>query len=425
MFRFTLIVLFVFASISCAPLAGTPPATSAISFMVFGDAAEKAAYERLVAEFQQRHPDINVTLIHIPGQSDYRKRLGIDFAAGTPADIVLLNYRRYAAFAAKGALEPLGPYLARSTLISPGDFYTEAVDPFTWQGVLMCIPQNISSLVVYYNRDLFRAAGLPDPSPDWTWDDFLRAAQALTRDTDGDGVTDQYGLGTDVSLFRVAPFIWQNGGELADNPQAPTRLALDTPAAREAIQWFVDLQVKHGVTPNAVAEAAESSESRFLNGRLGMLLNSRRGVPTYRTITDFEWDVAPLPRGKQRAGILHADAYCMAQVSKQKAAAWTFIEFANSVEGQRIIATTGRTVPSLRTVAESSAFLDPQARPANSRVFLDGIPFIRTVPIMETWVDIEDLAAEELKRAFYGQATVDEAIAAATARARPFFGISR
>ena len=85
--------------------------------MVFGDLAEKAAYERLVADFTRLHPQVQVTLVHVPGQGDYRKRLGIDFAAGTPADIVLLNYRRYAAFAAKGVLEPLGPALARSGVI--------------------------------------------------------------------------------------------------------------------------------------------------------------------------------------------------------------------------------------------------------------------------------------------------------------------
>ena len=66
---------------------------------------------------------IQVSLIHIPSQGDYRKRLGIDFAAGTPADIVLLNYRRYGAFAAKGVLEPLGPYLERSRVIREADFY--------------------------------------------------------------------------------------------------------------------------------------------------------------------------------------------------------------------------------------------------------------------------------------------------------------
>jgi multiple sugar transport system substrate-binding protein len=389
--------------------------------MVFGDTAERAAYEQLVADFTRQHPQIQVALVHVPGQGDYRKRLGVDFAAGTPADIVLLNYRRYAAFAARGVLEPLGPYLERSRVLAEADFYPQALAPFRWQGTLTCIPQNLSSLVVYYNRDLFEKAGVPRPSEDWTWDDFLHAARVLTRDTTGRGRIDQYGLGTEVSIFRVAPFIWQNGGELVDDPVHPTRLALDTPRAREAVQWFVELQTRHRVVPDLVEETAESSERRFLNGRLGMFLNSRRGVPTYRTITGFDWDVAPLPRRHARAGILHADAYCMPRASRAKAAAWAFIEYANARDGQRRIATTGRTVPSLRVLAESPAFLDPAARPRNSRVFLSEVPYIRAVPVMEGWVDVEDLAGEELARAFYGRASVDEVIATTIQRTTPFF----
>ena len=396
-------------------------AQSRISFMVFGDAAEKAAYERLVTEFKRRAPQVDITLVHVPGQGDYRKRLGIDFAGGTPADVILLNYRRYTAFAGKGALEPLGPYLARSTIIKEVDFYAQAIEPFKWQGALACIPQNLSSLVVYYNKDLFERAGVPRPTDDWTWDDFLRAARALTRETPGGGARPQHGLGTEVSIFRLAPFVWQNGGQLVDQQLAPTRLTLDAPATREATQWFVDLQVRHRVVPDAVEEKAESSESRFLNGRLGMFLNSRRGVPTYRTITSFDWDVAPLPRHRQRAGILHADAYCMPKATKDKAAAWAFIEFANSPDGQRTIAASGRTVPSLRTVAESPAFLDPGARPRNSQVFLREIPYIQAVPVTPEWVDVEELAGEELTRAYYGRASVDEVIRAATQRAAAFF----
>ena len=396
-------------------------AQSRISFMVFGDAAEKAAYDRLVAEFMRRHAQTHVTLIHIPGQGDYRKRLGIDFAAGTPADVVLLNYRRYAAFAAKGVLEPLGPYLARSAVVREADFYSQAIEPFRWQGTLTCIPQNLSSLVVYYNRDLFVRAGVPLPTNDWTWDDMLRAAQALTRNRRGSGRPDQHGLGTEVSIFRLAPFVWQNGGEIVDDALAPKRLTLDAPLTREALTWFVELQTKHRVVPDAVEEKAESSESRFLNGRLGMLLNSRRGVPTYRTITSFDWDVAPLPRRRQRAGILHADAYCMPRASRAKEAAWAFIEFANSPDGQRVIVASGRTVPSLRTVAESAAFLDPATKPRNSQVFLREIPFIHAVPVTPEWVDVEELAGEELARAYYGRASVDDVIATAIRRAAAFF----
>jgi multiple sugar transport system substrate-binding protein len=415
-------LLLVLGAALLAALPGVAQTPSgSVSFMVFGDTAERAAYEQLVADFTRQHPQIQVALVHVPGQGDYRKRLGVDFAAGTPADIVLLNYRRYAAFAARGVLEPLGPYLERSRVLAEADFYPQALAPFRWQGTLTCIPQNLSSLVVYYNRDLFEKAGVPRPSEDWTWDDFLHAARVLTRDTTGRGRIDQYGLGTEVSIFRVAPFIWQNGGELVDDPVHPTRLALDTPRAREAVQWFVELQTRHRVVPDLVEEKAESSERRFLNGRLGMFLNSRRGVPTYRTITGFDWDVAPLPRRHARAGILHADAYCMPRASRAKAAAWAFIEYANARDGQRRIATTGRTVPSLRVLAESPAFLDPAARPRNSRVFLSEVPYIRAVPVMEGWVDVEDLAGEELARAFYGRASVDEVIATTIQRTTPFF----
>lgn len=401
--------------------AATAQVTGTVTFMVFGDPAEKAAYESLVAEFSKGHPNITVNLTHIPGQGDYRQRLASDFAAGTPADVVLINYRRYAGFAARGVLEPLGPYLAKSTLIKESDFYPETVTPFYWQGTLLCIPQNLSSLVVYYNKALFDKAGVAYPSNDWTWEDFLKTAQALTKDTDGDGQTDEYGLGTDPSIFRVAPFIWQNGGDIVDNYEKPTKLTIDTPEAKAAIQWFFELQTVHKVVPDRIQEEAEDSESRFVNGRLGMFLNSRRGVPTYREIEGFDWDVAPLPQGKQRAGILHADAYCLAGVSKSKDAAWVFIEYANSPEGQAIVARSGRTVPSLKSVAESSAFLDPNAKPANSKVFLSEIPYIRGVPIMETWVDIEETTTDEFERAFYGDATVDEVIKTAIERTLEFF----
>ncbi len=140
-----------------------------------------------------------------------------------------------------------------------------------------------------------------------------------------------------------------------------------------------------------------------------------------RTIESFDWDVAPLPRGAQPAGVLHVDGYCLAEQSKNKEAAWTFIEYANSPRGQEIIARTGRTVPSLRAVAESPAFLDPQAKPASSQVWLDVVPTLRPVPVYVNWPPIEDAVSKEIERAFYGQATVAEITAAALSITEPMF----
>jgi multiple sugar transport system substrate-binding protein len=410
-------LLFAGCTQKTQPPTPAPTATqnAALSFMVFGDPAEVQAYQDVVTAFEVRNPGVKVELINIPGQSDYRKRLAADFAAGTPADVVLMNYRRFSPYAAKGALESLDPYLAKSALISPQDFYPTALDAFGWQGKIMCIPQNLSSLVVYYNKNLFDQANLPYPKNDWNWDEFLEDAQALTRDLDGDGLPDQHGVGFEAVLARFAPFIWQHGGEITNNDIKPTKLALDWPLSQEAITWVIDLQTNYHVMPDAKQEAAEDSESRFMNGRLGMYLNSRRVVPDLRQITAFDWDVAPLPREQHIASVLHADGYCMPSSVKNKELVWKFIEFANSPEGQRIVAATGRSVPSLRSVAESPAFLDPKQKPGNNRgAFLDMAPYIRALPGSLGWVDVEEAADQELTRALYGETSVEEAIKSAT-----------
>jgi multiple sugar transport system substrate-binding protein len=392
-----------------------------ISLMVFGDPAELKAYQALASAFEARNPGTRVQLVHIPGQSEYRARLAADFAAGTPADVVLFNYRRFAPYAAKNALEPLEKYLAKSDQITVTDFYPQVIEAFTWQNELYCIPQNISSLVVYYNKNLFDQVGLAYPADDWTWNDFLKTAQALTRDLDGDGLADQHGIGFEVSLARFAPFIWQHGGEIANSNTSPTSLVLDWPLSSEAIKWVTELQTQYHVTPDAEEGAAENSESRFMNGRLGMFLNSRRGVPTYRQANQFDWDVAPLPRDRHIASALHSDGYCMASVARNKDLAWKFIEFANSPTGQEIIASTGRTVPSLIAVAESPAFLDPNQKPANNRgAFLATIPYLRALPVKPGWVSAEEAADKELERAFYGQASLEEAIQLANSMALPY-----
>ena len=415
---FGTLILTVFGTLAgCAAPSGQTP----VSFMVSGGPEELKAYQNLIAAFEAATPDVNIELRYIPGDADYRRRLAADFSANVPPDVMLMNYRRMADFASNGGLQPLDTFLANSQSLHLADLFEPAVTAFQYDNQQWCVPQNISSLVVYYNKALFDAAGVPYPADDWTWDDFVEAGLALTRDVDGDGIIDQYGAGIDPILYRLAPFIWQNGGELVDDPGNPTQLVLDSPAALAALQWFTDLQIQHHIVPDAVAEAAKSSESRFLNGTLGMFFDSRRGTPTFRTIDSFTWDVAPLPRGSQPASILHSDGYCMAAGSKEKEAAWKFIEFANSQPGQELMVTTGRTVPSMRTVAESPAFLEPDQPPANSQVWVDVVPTLRQVPTMPGWVTIEDATSAEIERAFYGQATVEEAAAAAVGRTRQYF----
>jgi multiple sugar transport system substrate-binding protein len=139
-----------------------------------------------------------------------------------------------------------------------------------------------------------------------------------------------------------------------------------------------------------------------------MVLSSRRSTPTFRTIQRFDWDVAPLPQHSEQAGILHSDAYCLTKASDNKDAAWSFMEYALGPEGAPVVAKSGRTVPSLKSVAESEAFLDPTAKPANSQVFLDTIPVIQQVPSISTWPEIEDAAEPILEEGYYKGEVADE-----------------
>ena len=379
-----------------------------IDVQVFGDAEELAAYRELVAAYARRRTG-KVRLIEVPDRDAHLQKIATGFASGAPPEVFLVNYRNFAGYAARGALDPAGPRLAASKALRRRAFYTQPVQAFTHRGTLQCMPQNVSSLVVYYNRDLFRQAGLADPRPDWSFEAFRTAARRLTKPAPKGDEVRQYGVGLDPSIVRLAPFVWSAGGDIVDDASDPRRFTLDTPRAREGLLAFLDLQGGDRFAPFEREVEAKGLDARFLDGELGMFLSSRREVPTFRTIKDFNWDVAAFPRLREPASVLHSDAYCLAK-GKGADAAWRFVEFAAGAEGQRILARAGRIVPSLRAVARSRDFLDPSKPPRSSEVFLGAIPTMRRLPVASTWPELEDAIDLALKRAYYTELTVDETL---------------
>ncbi|HEX5993301.1 MAG TPA: sugar ABC transporter substrate-binding protein, partial [Thermomicrobiales bacterium] len=277
-----------------------------LRFAFWGDPAEQAAYEQVVAGFEATHPGIDVAIDYTPGQTDYYRKIATDFAGNDPPDVFLINYRQFGQYAARGSLEPVSSYLDASSTIASSDYAPIAMDAFKYGGNQACMPQNVSSLVVYYNVDLFTANGVPLPAAGWSWDEFVEAAEALTQDTDGDGTIDQYGVAVEPIMYRMAPFVWSAGGEVVDDLDAPTTLALDTPAAIEGIEKFFSLGASgHNVVPPEEEVAAEEDADRFMRGGAAMFLQSRREVPTLRQIEGFTWDVAPLPVIDEATTVLH------------------------------------------------------------------------------------------------------------------------
>jgi multiple sugar transport system substrate-binding protein len=371
-----------------------------ISVQVSGEAEETAVYEAAVKAFEDPNDNISVELIKVADGDDHLAKLTTAFAGANPPDVFLINYREYAQFVTRGAVTDIDS-LADGR-IDFDLYYEQPVDAFTFDGAIQCMPQNISSLVVYYNSDLFKKAGIRRPRHAWSWEEFRAAGLKLTNG-------EVRGLGIDPQIIRIAPFVWSNGGEITDDPDSPTTFTLDSPEAREALEFIVSLVRDDRIVPSEEELAAQDPETRFATGKLAMLLSSRRDTPVFREVQGLNWDVLPLPVADEPAGILHSDAYCIAAGSDNKEAALEFVRFITGQEGQTLTAFGGRTVPSLRSVAESGAFLDPTQEPRHSEVFLEGVPFIRRTPVISTWPEIESVSEELLTRLFYEEGyTVDD-----------------
>jgi multiple sugar transport system substrate-binding protein len=413
--RFVALLAAGLLAAACAGGAGDGTAEAdRLVVQVSGEAEETAVYDSLVQEFEAANEGIDVELVKYAEKSDHLTALATSFSAGDPPDVFLVNFREYSQFVARGAIEPIESHLARAG-IELADYYEPPIEAFTYDGELQCMPQNISSLVVYYNIDLFARAGLEPPRAGWTWDDFRATAKELTAG-------DVYGLGIEPNVIRIAPFVWSNGGDIVDDLWAPTRFTFDQPEARAALEFIVSLVRDDRVVPSEQELVAQDLETRFAAGKLGMLLSSRRDTPVFREVAGLNFDVAALPVAKEPASILHSDGYCIAAASERVADAARFIAYAIGPEGQTLTALAGRTVPSLKEVATSGAFLDPAQQPASSQVFLDSIPHIRRTPVIPTWTEIEEVAEEILTRAFYDPGyTIDDALRELDEATRPLF----
>ena len=379
-----------------------------VSFQVFGDPEELEIYRAVIAGYEKAGGE-KVQLIEAPDRDAHLQKLTTSFAAKQPPDVFLINYRNFGPYVSRGVLEPVDGRLERSQVLAREDYYESPLEAFTWKDELTCMPQNASSLVVYYNRELFERAGVPEPEADWTWDEFFRTALRLRERLREDSPKgERRALGVDPALIRLAPFVWSAGGELVDRLDAPTRLTFRTVAARRGIDRFLSLY-REGLVPREVDVEAQALDERFIEGTLAMFMSSRREVPAFRSIQEFGWDVAPFPKAERAASVLHSDAFCLAREGDADAA-WKFVEYIAGEEGQRLLAEGGRTVPSLKSVAESEAYLRRDLPPRNARAFLDALPGLQRLPNTERWPQIEDSATLAFKRAFYDELSVEDAI---------------
>src|SRR3990167_6759349 len=143
--------------------------------------------------WQESHPGIKIRFEHTP-YSGYDSKILTRIAGGAAPDVIAAEVNYFVTFATKGVFTSLSPFIKGDPSFSLGDFFLSIMDRFTVGGEVYAIPRDVAPFAcVFYNKDLFDQAGIPYPTDDWTWDDLLKTAQALTK-RDTSGRITQYGF---------------------------------------------------------------------------------------------------------------------------------------------------------------------------------------------------------------------------------------
>jgi multiple sugar transport system substrate-binding protein len=370
---------------------------------------ELTANQELIGEFERQHPDLHVTILNEPSQRAMDK-LQTSIAAGNPPDVMSIHGAYFLPLAAKGALLDLEPLIAGDAQFDLGDFYPQILPICRYEGKLYSLPRYASVYVLFYNKDLFDEVGVAYPSDGWTWDDYLTAAKKLTRHS-SDPDRARYGCIIDFWGARIYPWIWQNDGQILD--ESRRRCLLDQRPAEEALQFLVDLARKHKVAPVISQEEARETREWFKAGRVAMFMSGAWDVQVLRRSPSLRWDVAPLPKRKQRATLAGTENYAISAKTAHPKESWELFTFLLSPKSQETMAAAVEKQPSRISVAEGPYLAAKVGY--NRRVFVDALGYGKLAPNVPEWDRISHLIQDRLDQIWIGQITVAQGMQQAAA----------
>ncbi len=382
-------MLVLLSSLSAAAVAPDP---TVVRFSFWGNFMDLEFFRQVAVKFEAVNPDVKLKLEYITG--DYGRKLPLLLVSNTAADIILMDDENYPAYAARGYLEDLAPYIARdSDVLRLGEFLPTSMESFNFRGFQGGLPWDGLSILIFYNKDMFDREGEPYPADDWTWDDFRAISKRLTKDLDGDGRLDQFGMNFGYGFLGFEPILWSFGGEVlsADKEHG----AFNTPSGLESIQFIHDMKYKdHSIAWTGEMEGL-LSEVQLLTGRVGMTL-----AGTYMMITldnvkgGMRWDVAHIPRGPHgdRYTRVSWDGISINARTPHKEEAWRFIRFLLSEPCQALIGKMGRGMPVRRADVEKY-FIKPDSG-IHMEIALEATDYGKLTPATTKFVELDQTMSD-------------------------------
>ena len=316
-----------------------------VTFYMWAADAEQEFDRAIVAQYEEEHPDIDIEENYIP-YAEYLSKINTMAAAGSMPDIFNLPEGNVFEWGEKGALLDLKP-LYDNAGVKPEDVSVDSAI-FPTDSQIWSVGYNVTTMCMYYNKDMLMEAGIDLPSTDaaspWSWDEFVENAKKITKDSNGNGPDDEgfdpdsisvYGTMMPTDWVKFIALLHTNGVGILN--EAGDALGISTPEGIEVIQAIADLgNTIHCAPSSAMAKGAFSDASAMLmNGQVAMVIDGGWALANY-TNEGFEVGVAPIPAFKQAADISWTAGLCMSPNAAENEAAFDFYQyftnFTNSVD---------------------------------------------------------------------------------------------
>ncbi len=362
--------------------------------------------EREIREgFERQHPGVRVRVEQIPGHGQYAPKLIMMHVAGSAPDVVHLDASSAAIFVDNGVLLDLMPLADADPSFSLDLYFDEVVATMRRGERVYGIPLDFTPMVMYYNRTLFDAAGVPYPRDGWTWDEFLDAARKLTIHPPGATRPEQYGLSFENVMPFWVPWLWTNGGDVLNAEGTRATGHFDGPESSEAVRFLVDLIRKEKVAPS-LRDRAAMGQDPFLNSKAAMDLKGHWMLIDYRR-RKLDVGVVALPtRIDKPATVIYASGLAISSQTQQSKLAWEYIKYMTSEEVQVKRVASGLAISGNRDAAAHYAD-DPI-----EQSFIRQIAYARP-PLgarVEMYPVCEDLGREMMEDVLESDVPVDKAL---------------
>ncbi|HLH62229.1 MAG TPA: ABC transporter substrate-binding protein [Ktedonobacteraceae bacterium] len=331
------------------------PESGNISLTVSGwtsTPAEDALVQQNLNNFEKLHPNIHITWAPITG--DYPTKMRANIASNTVPDVFYLQPAMSSEYISGGKLLNLSPYMARDG-VKASDYYSALINPFVCTGgQVYGLPKDWNSLGVFYNKQMFQAAGVPFPTANWTWSDLQNDAQKLTKNPGSPNSV--YGIVLSADLSRWGAFLFADGGSVLNKDG--TQATFNNQQGVDALNYY-DSFFKNNTGALPTTVGAGWNGEAFGKERAAMVIEGGWMLPFLSsTYPNVQYGIAPLPVAStgKRADLTFTNAWAAYSGTQHPEAAWELIKYMTGTTVQESQLNAGFALPTLKSLANAPYF---------------------------------------------------------------------